>query len=146
MAHDVCVRMEIDLICLNTTHMLPSHHKTMDEKACIIEWDRLDMMADGYTPDFVNICREFIKEIPLLFSTLEHVLQENDVEKARRVAHQIKGSAANFGFVGVSIPMADLESSAREGSLEGATAKLQRARECFALAAAEFCEKRGLSL
>lgn len=118
----------------------------MDPNTCFIEWDRLDMIAGGYTEDFIDICREFAKEMPSLFTLLDGALHANDIEKTLRVAHQIKGSAANFGFVGVSVPMEQIENAARKGSLNGMEEKLDRARQCFASACAEFMKKKGVAL
>jgi len=111
----------------------------------LIDWEQLDMMADGYTPDFVEIYREFLAQTPELLDTLAARLAEGNVTVIRDAAHKVKGSAANFGFLGVSIPMAEMELQAKEKeSLEGAVERLQRARENFAKARAEVCEKRGI--
>ena len=118
----------------------------MTDKLQVIDWKQMDMIADGYTLDFVEICREFSGEIPGLFATLADVCKANDIAKAARVAHQIKGSAANFGFVGVSVPMAALEAVAKSGSLEGFSDLLERARANFDQARAELLERRGVRL
>ena len=104
------------------------------------------MIADGFSPEFVDICREFAGEIPRLFDVLEAVCEANDIAKAARVAHQIKGSASNFGFAGVSAPMAALESAAKAGSLAGASARIEQARANFDQARAEILEKRCIQL
>jgi len=118
----------------------------MTDKLQVIDWKQMDMIADGYTLDFVEICREFSGEIPGLFATLADVCKANDIAKAARVAHQIKGSAANFGFVGVSVPMAAVEAAARAGSLEGVSARLEQARTNFTEALAELRKKRAVQL
>lgn len=120
--------------------------RAMDEEPRVIDWEQMDMIADGYTPEFVEIFREFAGEIPGLFNTLDGHYKANDTAKAARVAHQIKGSSANFGFVGVSAPMAAVETAAKEGSLEGAPARLDQARANFERARAELLETRGVRL
>ena len=110
-----------------------------------IDWDQLDMMADGYTRDFVEIYREFIGQTPELLDALEKHLRDDNLAAARDAAHKIKGSSANFGFVGVSGPMSRLEMKAKEeGSLEGAPEAMLEARENFEGAKAEIREKRGI--
>jgi len=106
----------------------------------------MDMIADGYSQEFVEICREFVGEIPGLFTVLEEICIADDIVKAARVSHQIKGSSANFGFVGVSVPMAALEAVAKSGSLEGFSDLLERARANFDQARAELLERRGVRL
>ena len=118
----------------------------MDDEMKVIDWEQMDMIADGYTLDFVEICREFAGEIPGLLAALDEVCNANDIAKAARVAHQIKGSAANFGFVGVSVPIAAVEAAAKAGSLEGFSAHLELARTNFEKAQSELLESRGIRL
>lgn len=118
----------------------------MDVDTSVIDWEQMDMIADGYTPDFVEIFREFAGEIPGLFATLDGLCQANDIAKAARVAHQIKGSSANFGFVGVSVPMAAVESAAKAGSLEGFSERLGQARNNFERARAALLATRGIAI
>ena len=86
----------------------------------LIDWEQLDMMADGYTPDFVEIYREFLDQTPELLQVLEQHVAAGNVAGARDAAHKIKGSSANFGFVGVSEPMSQIEQQAKDkGTLDG---------------------------
>lgn len=111
----------------------------------LVDWEQLDMMADGYTPDFVEIYREFLDQTPELLDVLEKHFLEDDVEQTREAAHKVKGSAANFGFVGVSVPMSRLELQAKEaGNLDGARKWMQEARENFERSKTEIHEKRGI--
>ena len=103
------------------------------------------MMAEGYTPDFVEIYREFLDQTPDLLNNLDQHVLAGTVDGVRDVAHKIKGSSANFGFVGVSSPMADLEIQAKaKGSLEGAAAWIIEARRNFEKSRTEVREKRGI--
>lgn len=110
-----------------------------------IDWEQLDMMADGYTPDFVEIYEEFLAQTPELFDALERHLLEGNVPAAREAAHKVKGSAANFGFLGVSRPVADVEHGAKDhATLEGAAERLLEARKNFESARAEVRASRGI--
>jgi len=119
--------------------------ETMGTDSERIDWEQLDMMADGYTPDFVEIYREFLDQTPELLDALEKHLLDGDVDAASDTAHKIKGSSANFGFVGVSDPMSRLELQAKEQeTLEGAAEMLGEARGNFEAAKLEIHEKRGI--
>lgn len=43
-----------------------------------IDWEQLDMIADGFTPDFVEIYREYLAEIPVRFIELRNKIRAND--------------------------------------------------------------------
>jgi len=111
----------------------------------LIDWEQLDMMADGYTPDFVEIYREFLDQTPELIEVMEGHVAGGDVAGVRDAAHKIKGSSANFGFVGVSEPMSRIEQQAKnEGNLEGAMERMLEARGNFERSRSEVREKRGI--
>jgi len=109
-----------------------------------IDWEQLDMIADGFAPEFVEIYQEYLAEIPVLLSNLRQKIQENDAAQSARIAHQIKGSSANFGFIGISQPIASLEQEAKSGSLASAPSLLSQAENGFALAVAEVKSKQGV--
>lgn len=96
-----------------------------------IDWEQLDMIADGYTEDFVEIYREFEVDLPRILGDAEAALNASDPVAVARAAHQAKGSAANFGFVDFSSLMARVEQSAKSGSLDGVANLLAEAREAF---------------
>ncbi len=110
-----------------------------------IDWEQLDMMADGYTPDFVEIFLEFLAQTQEMLDALDQHLLEGNVVGVRDSAHKVKGSAANFGFLGVSQPMADIELQVKEkSSLEGSVERLSDARKNFELAREEVRSQRGI--
>lgn len=110
----------------------------------LIDWEQLDMIGDDFPPEFREIYDEFLKEIPELLFQLRHHVTAGDPGNASKVAHQIKGSSANFGFIGVSQPMSRLELETKGGSLESAQTWLAEAESAFQQAAVEVKEKRGL--
>jgi HPt (histidine-containing phosphotransfer) domain-containing protein len=97
----------------------------------LIDWQQLDMIADGYTEDFVDIYREFAADLPRIFGELHNAIDSGDSNAVARAAHQTKGSAANFGFLSVTIRMAEIEASAKAGSIIGAAEKLADAEPLF---------------
>lgn len=110
----------------------------------VIDWEQLDMIADGFTPDFVEIYHEYLAEIPSLFTSLREKITQADAVQAAKVAHQIKGSSANFGFIGVSQPVASIEMDAKGGSLASAPGLLFQAENAFQSALAEVRTRRGV--
>lgn len=109
----------------------------------LIDWEQLDMIADGFTPDFVEIYVEYLAEIPVLIKELQSKIAANDTVNASKVAHQIKGSSANFGFIGVSHPVAQIEANAKAGSLANAATLASEAALNFDAAVVEVKSKRG---
>lgn len=111
----------------------------------LVDWEQLDMMADGFTPDFVEIYRDFLAQTPELLADLEACLTRGDIAGTKDAAHKIKGSCANFGFIGVSQPAAEIELRAKErASLEGSLEAFQAARASFQAAREEVAAKRGV--
>lgn len=98
----------------------------------LIDWEQLEAIADGWPEDFVEIYHEFLKEIPADLARLNAAVASADCSEASALAHRIKGSAANFGFVGVQNAALDLEVLARQGTLQGASLILGGAQQSFA--------------
>lgn len=109
-----------------------------------VDFDQLDMIADGYTEDFVEIYHDFEQDLPRILGEVKAGIDANAAEVASRAAHQAKGSAANFGFVGFTTLMAELESNARDGSLAGAGEVLDRASVIFSQSLALVKAERGI--
>ncbi|HRJ72294.1 MAG TPA: Hpt domain-containing protein [Terrimicrobiaceae bacterium] len=110
----------------------------------VIDWDQLDMIADGFTPDFLEIYHEYLAEIPGLLGNLREKIRSGDALQTSRIAHQIKGSSANFGFIGLSQPVAILEQEAKAGSLARAVEHLAAAELGFSRAVAEVKARKGV--
>lgn len=117
----------------------------MGEASKLVDWEQLDMMAFGYTPEFVAIYMEFLQQVPESFEFLDEAIRCGDAGKVAKLAHMIKGSALNFGFSGVSSLMEELETDARDrGVLDRAEEMLRVARENFELARTEVSEARNI--
>ncbi len=110
----------------------------------VVDFDQLDMIADGYTEDFVEIYRDFEQDLPRILGEVQAGIDAGDAGAASRAAHQAKGSAANFGFIGFTSLMATLESDARDGSVTGAGDLLDRARVIFGQSVALVKAERGM--
>lgn len=102
------------------------------------------MIADGFAPDFVEIYQEYLAEMPGLLGNLRQAVLAGDAFLAARVAHQIKGSSANFGYIGVSHPAAELEQEAKGGSLVRGLDLTSEADSGFQAAVAEVKARVGV--
>lgn len=102
------------------------------------------MIADGYTPDFVEIYREFEADLPRILSELRAALAAGEAVRASRAAHQAKGSAANFGFTEFSAVMARIEHQAKAGSLAGLAEELVKGEGLFQQSLAAVRAARGI--
>jgi HPt (histidine-containing phosphotransfer) domain-containing protein len=109
-----------------------------------IDWEQLDMIADGFTEDFVEIYREFEVDLPRILRDAATALAAGDATQLSRSAHQAKGSAANFGFTGFSGVMARIETQAKAGSVAGLDGELQTAGRIFSESLAEVKSQRGI--
>jgi len=115
----------------------------MDGTHAVVDWDQLDMVAFGYTPDFVEIYNEFLAQTPVLLDAIEVARLRDDVSAVADLSHKLKGSALNFGFSGVSAPMALLERSTKDTkTLDGAEEKIALAIRNFASARSEVSAAR----
>lgn len=114
------------------THDDPTHHdRLMVGPDSPVNWEQLDMIADGYAEDFVEIYREFEKDLPRIVGEVRRGLDAGDAAQAAHAAHQAKGSAANFGFFGFSSVMGTIEDASRIGNLTGLDAELVKAEGLF---------------
>jgi len=76
-------------------------------------------------PTLVDLVEECISELPNLASQLREALQQNDFEKAARIAHNIKGAGGSYGFEPVALKAASLEQLCLKGDLKSAEQELQ---------------------
>lgn len=110
----------------------------------LIDWEQLDMIADGYTEDFVEIYREFLAEIPLVVEEISQAIVVSDSTQVARKAHQLKGASANFGFLAVSSLSATLESEAKSGNLTDASRHLADLRSALTASITYVAAEKGL--
>lgn len=116
-----------------------------DSPTPAIDWEQLDMIAYGYTPEFFAIFDMFLAQVPSLLLSAEEAAHYGDMARLGYLAHQIKGTAANFGFDAVRHPMATLERACSQGNAAESAALIAEARVGFHTALAEFRAQRGNS-
>ncbi|MBX3322630.1 MAG: Hpt domain-containing protein [Phycisphaeraceae bacterium] len=65
-------------------------------------------------PEMKELIGLFIQELPQRVAALEQAWNSADLGSLRRLAHQLKGSAAGFGFESIGIAAGELESPLRD--------------------------------
>jgi len=111
-----------------------------------IDWEHLDSIADGFAPDFMEVFRAFAEEMPDLIGSLNEHLASGDLDAVWKIAHQVKGSSANFGFIGVSNPASQIELLAKAGVTEGLASLSSQLLPSYEAALAELLAARNVSL
>lgn len=109
----------------------------------LVDFEQLDMIADGFTDDFLEIYREFETDLPRILDTVKSAAQAGDASAMARAAHQAKGSAANFGLVAFSKLMATVESVGKSGTVEGGLQMTEDARKIFRESLIQIRAERG---
>lgn len=97
----------------------------------IISWEQFDSITDNGAPDFMDIYQDFLGATPDLFAGLKEAIESGDEKRLIAVAHQLKGSAANFGFVGVSECAAQIESDGKNGQFTAASELFAAAQTAY---------------
>lgn len=96
-----------------------------------LDWNQFEAITCNFLPEFVDVYREFEVELPKLLKDLEKAIETFSTEQIVSLAHQIKGSAANFGFIRISQEMNTLEQEARQNLLNHAAEYLAAACAAF---------------
>jgi HPt (histidine-containing phosphotransfer) domain-containing protein len=94
----------------------------------IIDLQQLEVLEDLSEPNesiVDELTRIFKSSVPGLLADLSHAVDANDRESIRRIAHRLKGSAANIGAKRLAAGCSLLEQSAKSSSEPIPT-------ECFA--------------
>ena len=106
-----------------------------------IDWNQLDAISDGWPEDFLEIFKEFVRDLPEDLDRVAAAIAAGDSAAAKRHAHQAKGSAANFGFERVRASALAMEDAAKAGDLAQAAEHLAAARRAFAAGLGEITVK-----
>ena len=75
---------------------------------------------------FLEMCRDFLKNLPARMVELREALQRNDADTLARAAHNLKGTSANFNATPVNRIAARLEMMGRQADLTGAAALMDQ--------------------
>ena len=64
-------------------------------------------------PEMMELVREFVQELPERIESLQSAWREANTELVCRVAHQLKGASAGYGFAPVGDAAAKLEKAVK---------------------------------
>ncbi len=71
-------------------------------------------------PDFVEIIDQFVAGLAEKLQSMQQALGNGDFEMLERLAHQLKGAGAGYGYSAITDPATALEESAKARDPEGA--------------------------
>ena len=68
--------------------------------------------------DFVEIVELFVHGLVGRLESMQEALSNNDLDRLRRLAHQLKGSGAGHGYTVLTEKAADIEQQAIKGEID----------------------------
>jgi two-component system, sensor histidine kinase and response regulator len=90
-----------------------------------------ELQGDG-KPDILNELIElFLSDVPLQLAELREAAEAGEPHSVERIAHTLKGSAANMGALRMKALLAELEEIGRSGNLGAAPERISRVEEEF---------------
>jgi HPt (histidine-containing phosphotransfer) domain-containing protein len=86
-------------------------------------------------PDMAELVEYFLQQLPVRVETLNTAVREQNAGQLRRIAHQLAGSAASYGYPSISAAARRIDESLRDAgdaplAIEPVT---QSARDLIAL-------------
>ena len=89
----------------------------VEEKARVLDYDELVARLDGDVETADLILTELAMQLPLQFADLAGCVEDGDCAQAGRLAHKMKGAAANVGADYLCGVLAELEQYGETGQL-----------------------------
>ena len=89
--------------------------------------DLIGELRDIMEEEFPSLLETFVSESARQYLDVRNAFQTGEMEVLRRAAHSLKGSCGNIGAERLKDTCEVIESSAREGMLDGLEALIQRA-------------------
>ena len=82
-----------------------------------IDWKQLHALSDGNEEFEVELLKIFFVETKTQLQVLSRAIHESDLPTIEHLAHKLKGSSGNIGFLGLYQHASLLEHQARSGKL-----------------------------
>jgi HPt (histidine-containing phosphotransfer) domain-containing protein len=86
----------------------------------VIDLDRINDAADGDTDFLRELVAVYLDDASAKLRELNQAIERRDSIQLGRMAHQLKGSSANMGAIGVSKIAKELETLGRANNVAGA--------------------------
>ncbi|MDJ0845840.1 response regulator [Crocosphaera sp.] len=87
--------------------------------------NQLRNMAGQRTNDIIRV---YLEDAPLRLDDLKKSIENNDPEQLRQAAHALRSPSGNLGATGLCNLCEEMETIARQGTIEGAAQKMDRLR------------------
>lgn len=84
-------------------------------------------------PDMAELVEMFVEDVPLKIEQLNCAIGDQDIQQVFVFAHQLKGSAAGYGFAALSDLARELETVASKGELAEIAGRGQRVLDYLSL-------------
>jgi HPt (histidine-containing phosphotransfer) domain-containing protein len=109
------------------------HYLTLVEQAAREQWPPLELLARLMHDRTLeaSVIAAFLEDVPKQLAALEHLLAVGDRPGLERQAHQLKGTAANFGAGELRLAVLALEQDALEGDNESLRPLLYEVKRAF---------------
>jgi histidine phosphotransfer protein HptB len=89
----------------------------MSSTTLAINWKQLHALSEGNQEFEVELLKIFFVETKTQLQLLSLAIEEDNIRTIEHLAHQIKGSSGNIGFLNLSEQAHRLEQQARSGVL-----------------------------
>jgi len=95
-----------------------------------LDWDRFMLLAvgDETIDDLVSF---YVDHTTEELAALDDAVRRGDVSAVELIAHRMAGTSATAGAKAMVPPLAELEQRAHAGSIAGAAAAVEQARNAF---------------
>lgn len=93
--------------------------------------DQLKATVGGKTETLASLVSSYLEETPHYIASMREALEFGDVERFRRIAHNLKGLSATFGAMKLSTICEQIEALSNNGGLEDVGHLLDQAEEEF---------------
>lgn len=90
------------------------------ELSAFINWDYLAELSGGDKEFEQELLLTFVEDAQSHLDSAQAAVTSQDLEAVMREAHHLKGSGGNVGAHGIQTMAAQLETEAKQGSLENA--------------------------
>jgi HPt (histidine-containing phosphotransfer) domain-containing protein len=96
-----------------------------------LDFERALGEFEGNREFLTGLLERFLENVRSQLGTIREALDRADAEILRREAHAIKGGAANLAATELSLAAAELEKTAKSGSLGEATGGLEKLEKAY---------------
>ncbi|MFN2196359.1 MAG: PAS domain S-box protein [Anaerolineales bacterium] len=102
--------------------------------------DQLKATVGGKSETLASLVSSYLEETPHYIASMREALEFGDIERFRRIAHNLKGLSATFGAMKLSTICEQIEALSNNGGLEDVSSLLDQADEEFQLVSTQLAQ------